>query len=145
MRWKEGDTLHFWMCNTCGNPSEGATRVPPSRCVGYHNGGACPARSWSVWDPDEEPQKCIACRGVYHPATGHILDPEDPSVVLCGPCARDLKDWLKGMMRRRWGKMEFYGSAATSIKPETLAVCPAGCDHRTPLCALPYQHEDGGG
>lgn len=52
--------------------------------------------------------RCAACKGVYHPATGHLFT---PTCVLCGPCARDFLRWWKGMVNRRWGKLRFYDFA----------------------------------
>ena len=37
-------------------------------------------------------QRCSACGGVYHPASGHAWSEE---TVLCGPCTREFFDWLK--------------------------------------------------
>lgn len=58
---------------------------------------------------------CNACGGPYHPSTGHVFT---PTHVVCGPCARSWKDWLKGMMSRRWGGQRFYDHALTSVRPE---------------------------
>ena len=57
--------------------------------------------------------KCAACKGVYHPATGHVLSEQ---LVLCGPCTREHVKWLKQHLRRKWGGADFYAAAATSVK-----------------------------
>jgi hypothetical protein len=57
--------------------------------------------------------QCSSCRGVYHEATGHRFT---ANVQICGPCARHFVTWLKGHLRRRWGGVEFYIAAATSIR-----------------------------
>ena len=36
--------------------------------------------------------RCAACKGVYHPITGHVFTEE---TVLCGPCAREFYKWYK--------------------------------------------------
>jgi hypothetical protein len=61
-----------------------------------------------------EQERCAACGNLYHEATGHR---HTPTMVLCGVCARDWKDWLKGHLRRRWGGKRFYDYAWTSIVP----------------------------
>jgi hypothetical protein len=67
---------------------------------------------------DEAPvsEKCSACKGPFHPATGH--QPID-GVKVCGPCTHRLVDWLKVHTRMPYGSKEtpFYEAAKTSIKP----------------------------
>ncbi len=68
--------------------------------------------------------KCTACGSPYHPSTGHVLStkPVDnmlstaksENTILCGPCALDFKNWIRGMMSRRWGGVKFYDHAYTS-------------------------------
>jgi hypothetical protein len=58
-------------------------------------------------------QRCFACGGPFHPATGHY---HRPDVAICGRCARSFLSWLKGHTKRRWGGHDFYAEAATSIK-----------------------------
>lgn len=53
--------------------------------------------------------KCSACKGPFHPATGHQLSAQSQ---LCGPCARDFKAWLKHQTGRPWGGIKFYQHAA---------------------------------
>lgn len=53
---------------------------------------------------------CSACRGPYHPATGHR---HSDKTVLCGPCARDWLKFFRGHVNRRWGKMKFYDYAVS--------------------------------
>jgi hypothetical protein len=48
--------------------------------------------------------KCSACRGAYHPATGHAWS---ASLVLCLRCAKDFIHWIKVHERaynRPWRK-----------------------------------------
>ena len=59
--------------------------------------------------------QCIACKSPYHEATGHVMQ-YDPLLVLCGPCARSLSKWMKGMMNRKWNKLKFYEHAI--VKPD---------------------------
>lgn len=56
--------------------------------------------------------RCSACGGPYHEATGHR---HSVRTVLCGPCARDFKDWVKRHTARRWGKVKFYDHAAAGV------------------------------
>lgn len=58
---------------------------------------------------------CNACRGPYHPATGHRLMVSPDSPVLCGPCTRLFIKWISGHTKRQWGGVSFYDHAATSI------------------------------
>ena len=62
---------------------------------------------------ERQRQKCFACGGPFHPATGHY---HRPDVAICGRCARSFLSWLKGHTKRRWGGHDFYAEAATSIK-----------------------------
>lgn len=39
--------------------------------------------------------RCISCKGVFHPATGHAFS---ETAMLCGRCALEFKNWLKGRM-----------------------------------------------
>jgi hypothetical protein len=66
--------------------------------------------------------RCFACRGVYHPATGHLFRPD---VAYCGPCARTAFAWVgshtkprrrKSSKSRSWRDHDFYEAAATSIR-----------------------------
>ena len=60
---------------------------------------------------------CMACKGPFHPATGHQFTPGpgvSPMAVLCGPCARGFVTWVKGHVCRRWSKGDFYKAAAES-------------------------------
>lgn len=62
-----------------------------------------------------EGDKCSACGGPYHEATGHV---HSDKTRLCGTCAKDYKNWVKGHTNGRWGGVKFYDHAATSIKGE---------------------------
>lgn len=62
---------------------------------------------------ESEGAKCSACGGPYHEATGHR---HSDKTRLCGACAKDYKDWVKGHTKRKWGKVAFYDHAAASIK-----------------------------
>lgn len=58
--------------------------------------------------------RCIRCKGPFHPSTGdydHVH-----GVATCGACVRSFYEWLRGHVRRRWGKLDFYEHAATSIR-----------------------------
>jgi hydrogenase maturation factor HypF (carbamoyltransferase family) len=55
--------------------------------------------------------RCSACGNLYNEASGHR---HSEKTVLCGVCARDFKDWWKGMTNRRWGKVKFYDFTETS-------------------------------
>jgi hypothetical protein len=61
-------------------------------------------------------EKCSACKGPFHPSTGH--QPIE-GVRVCGPCTHRLVDWLKVHTKGKYGhpKASFYDAAATSIKP----------------------------
>jgi hypothetical protein len=59
---------------------------------------------------DELP-RCNACGNLYHEATGHRWT---ATMVLCGVCARDWKDWLKRHTNSRWGGLRFYDFTETS-------------------------------
>ena len=52
--------------------------------------------------------KCSACRGVYHPATGHV---HSNNTVLCGPCTRHYFAWVVSHTNHRYGKVRFYDHA----------------------------------
>jgi len=61
--------------------------------------------------------KCSACDNPYHPAPGHRWTAK---VVLCGVCARDWFQWLKGRMgavgsRKKGMKSSFEDNAVRSI------------------------------
>lgn len=57
--------------------------------------------------------RCSACKGVYHEATGHR---HSEKTVLCGPCARNYLNWLKGHTNRKWGGVRFYDHASRPSK-----------------------------
>lgn len=50
---------------------------------------------------------CPACKGVCHPATGHQ---HSPSMLICGPCAREFFKWVERHTRPRKGT-SFYDAA----------------------------------
>jgi hypothetical protein len=60
-------------------------------------------------------EECSACKGPFHPATGHY---HTENVKICGPCAKHFVSWLKGHLKRRWGGKVFYEHAETSIKAD---------------------------
>jgi hypothetical protein len=65
--------------------------------------------------------RCFACKGPYHPATGHIWtelppDAQGEHPVYCGPCYRKWIKWMKGHLNRRWAGANFYEEAATSVR-----------------------------
>ena len=62
---------------------------------------------------------CSACGGPYHESTGHI---HTDKTVLCGPCTREMKTWMKGMMSRKSGGVRFYDHVYTSSNKEVDAV-----------------------
>ena len=57
---------------------------------------------------------CMACKGPFHPATGHQFS---KTATLCGPCAGRFFAWVIRHTRRRWSGADFYAAAATSIRP----------------------------
>lgn len=59
--------------------------------------------------------KCSCCGGPFHPATGDYDRRFD--MARCGRCYREFLAWFKGHTRRKWGKLNFYEHAATSIRP----------------------------
>jgi hypothetical protein len=67
-------------------------------------------------DTPAESEKCSACGGPFHPATGHY---HQADVRVCGPCMRHFVDWVKTHTKGKYGhpKSSFYDAAATSIKP----------------------------
>lgn len=70
-------------------------------------------KDWNEWVRRLEGRSCSSCENPYHPATGWRLSPR---TRLCGPCARHFAEWVKGMVRRRWGGVRFYDHAATSVR-----------------------------
>jgi hypothetical protein len=56
--------------------------------------------------------RCLRCGGPHHPATGHI--DARTGAIFCGACYRPFLDWLKGHLKRRWGKLRFYEHTETS-------------------------------
>lgn len=60
-----------------------------------------------------ESQRCFACGGPYHPASGHLWEAD---VAYCGPCTRRFFDWVKQHTRGRLRGGDFYLAAATSIR-----------------------------
>ena len=72
-------------------------------------------------------QRCIACKGPAHEATGWVLR-KKPETILCGRCAKEFADWYKkrqaqmgsvpSKLRKKYGKdMETFQMAmAKSIK-----------------------------
>lgn len=60
-------------------------------------------------------RRCDSCGSPYHEATGHIFSEK---TVVCGPCARHFVQFIKSHTRRKWGGLNFYEHAASSIKPE---------------------------
>jgi len=61
-------------------------------------------------------ERCFACGGPYHEATGHRFR-EYEGVVYCGPCSNRMRIFVKGMMSRKVGKTAgFYLAASTSIR-----------------------------
>jgi hypothetical protein len=57
--------------------------------------------------------RCSACKGVWHPATGHR---HSDKTVVCGPCARHFFGWVKTHTNRRWGSSRFYDHATRPSK-----------------------------
>jgi hypothetical protein len=61
-------------------------------------------------------EKCFACGGPYHEATGHRFRGFE-DVVYCGVCSNRMRIFVRGMMSRKVGKTAgFYEAAATSIR-----------------------------
>ena len=52
--------------------------------------------------------RCNACKGVFHEATGHR---HSDNTVLCGPCAKHFFKWVKGHTNRSWSGVKFYEHA----------------------------------
>lgn len=86
-------------------------------------------------DPDSAP-RCFACKGPYHPATGHVfglpyVGPVQDTIraiprawfgliAYCGACYRHFADFMKRHTRaqyRRGAVWDFYAAANTSIRP----------------------------
>lgn len=38
--------------------------------------------------------------------------------MICGPCTKHMVEFLRSHTRRKWGGLNFYEHAATSIKPK---------------------------
>lgn len=60
--------------------------------------------------------QCSACLGPFHPATGHEFSER---TRLCGPCARDMMEWVRLRTSPRGKKskqLDFYLAAGTSIR-----------------------------
>ncbi len=53
--------------------------------------------------------RCSACKGPFHPATGHA---HSEHTFLCGPCTRHFYKWVRQHTSRKWGKHFFYEHAA---------------------------------
>ena len=89
-----------------------AAPVPMAKNQEGAAGSQEPAKTTEV--PASE--KCSACKGPFHPATGH--QPIE-GVHVCGPCTHRLVEWLVQHTRRPYGSKEtpFYEAAKTSIKP----------------------------
>jgi hypothetical protein len=60
-----------------------------------------------------ERQCCFACKGPFHPASGHAW-PQGANY--CGPCTRKFFAWVKSHTKRRWSGCDFYEEAATSVR-----------------------------
>jgi hypothetical protein len=58
--------------------------------------------------------RCFACRGPFHPASGHVFTPE---ICYCGPCYRHFMAWFRSHTHRRSSGACFYTEALTSIRP----------------------------
>jgi hypothetical protein len=67
-------------------------------------------------DAPAESEKCSACGGPFHPASGHY---HQADVRVCGPCMKHFVQWFKGHSKGKYGhpKASFYEAAVTSIKP----------------------------
>lgn len=59
-------------------------------------------------------QRCFACGGPYHEASGHNF--KEFGVVYCGACYKPFLQWVKGHTNRRWSGVRFYDEAGTSIR-----------------------------
>lgn len=55
---------------------------------------------------------CTACKGPFHPATGHQ---PSPNQRWCGPCSKDFVKFLKQHSSRRWGGERFYDHATVPV------------------------------
>lgn len=69
-------------------------------------------------------ERCFACKGPYHPASGHRFEAPFADVVYCGACIRPFIVWLKGMMSRKWGKLDFYAEARVSCSARNSYTSP---------------------
>ena len=54
---------------------------------------------------DVPPDRCNACKGTFHPATGHQLS---STMKWCGPCTRDFYQWVVHHAKRKWSGTKFY-------------------------------------
>lgn len=52
--------------------------------------------------------RCARCSGAAHPATGAVYG---QGTLICGPCERAFWTWLRGWVRPRKNKSDFYGAA----------------------------------
>jgi hypothetical protein len=53
-------------------------------------------------------ETCTMCHGPFHPALGHWVS---ETRHWCGACTRDMVEFLKSMLHRRWGGLRFYDHA----------------------------------
>ena len=54
---------------------------------------------------------CSACKGPFHPATGHA---HTETMLICGVCATRFKNWVRDHTRRKWRGYRFYDYTETS-------------------------------
>lgn len=56
------------------------------------------------------------CGQPYHEATGHQFIVNGERIPYCGSCYRYFMAFIKSHTKRKWGGMNFYEEAATSIR-----------------------------
>jgi hypothetical protein len=87
--------------------------------------------------------RCFACRGPYHPASGHLFREFD--VAYCGACFRHFYSWMRGHLNVRFGKLhlKFYDFAATSIRPKPGHILSCPVNVWNAMCPSPHELSDG--
>lgn len=53
---------------------------------------------WAEEIEEYTSEKCVACGGPAHPATGFVLSDK---AILCGPCAQDFYQWYRKRMNNQ--------------------------------------------
>lgn len=90
-------------------------------------------------------ERCSACKGVYHEATGHRFSAR---ARLCGPCAREFVKFLRQHTKRRWGGINFYEHAQPPPKSGRYCecwVCVKNDVYLEAACGGEYSVQRGGG